>query len=121
MTALPAPDLFAQIFAPADEVAAGLALLARSPPLWPIDAARWAAALASVAAFEQRWGGQALMRGWSPPQLYGLHSTAPYANLAAMGASRTFLSHHWATWILSRRDFIPRSRHQKLWFHSLHS
>jgi SAM-dependent methyltransferase len=34
---------------------------------------------------------------------------------------RTFLSHHWATWILSRRDFIPRSRHQKLWFHSLHS
>lgn len=92
MTAHSAVDLFEQIFAPADEVAAGLKLLARSRPLWPVDTDRWAAAVATLKAFEERWGGQARARGWDSLNLYGLSRTAPYANLAAMGAA----------WVLAR-------------------
>jgi hypothetical protein len=83
----PAADLFDEIFAPADEVAAGLQLLARSQPLWPIGAKRWAAAVASVAAFEQKFGGEARMCNWSNLALYGLSSTALFASLANMGAA----------------------------------
>jgi hypothetical protein len=84
-------DLFALIFAPADEVRAGLELLA-AHPLWPVEVGRWAAAVATVKAFEARFGGQSRTRSWDNLSLYGLSPTAPFANLAAMGAA----------WVLAR-------------------
>jgi hypothetical protein len=71
---------------PAD-VADGLDLLERSPPLWPVERATWVAVVASVAAFADHWDVQARGAGWSPIELYGLHRAAPYANLSAMGAA----------------------------------
>ena len=76
----------------------GLAVLVTSPPLWPIEAAQWAAAVASVRAFAWRWGVQARGLGWPEVALYGLHRRAPYANLAGMGAA-------WLMARSGRRDF----------------
>jgi hypothetical protein len=69
------------------DVAAGLELLARSRPLWPIDAGEWSRALASVRAFAAGWDGLAGAAGWTSLQLYGLHRRAPYARLTGMGAA----------------------------------
>lgn len=72
---------------PAD-VAAGLELLARSRPLWPIgEAGVWSYAVGSVRAFAEAWDGRARAAGWTAIELYGLHCRAPYARLAAMGAA----------------------------------
>ncbi len=46
------------------DVAVGLDLLSRSPPLWPIDADEWSAAVATVWAFADRWDGLARAAGW---------------------------------------------------------
>lgn len=79
-------DLFDLIFAPADEVAAGLDLLARSPPPWG-DREAWAELVANLRAFEERWGGIARAAGWSVVQLYGLDPDAPHARLSRMGGA----------------------------------
>jgi hypothetical protein len=87
MTAAPATTkMLAPIAGLVDEVdvMAGLEHLARSPPLWPVDADRWSEVVGALMAFERRFGGQ--VRGWSPLALWGMHRRAPYANLAAMGA-----------------------------------
>lgn len=93
--AWPSERLAADLFgsseaAPPDlppDVAAGLKLLASSPPLWPIDPPRWTAVVDSVTAFAGRWDGRARACGWTPLQLYGLHRRAPWANVAGMGAA----------------------------------
>lgn len=69
------------------DVAAGLELLARSAPLWPIGAGAWSDVVACVRGFAERWDAQARAAGWSTLELYSLHHGAPYANLAAMGAA----------------------------------
>ncbi len=74
-------------FAPAADVGAGLELLARSPPLWPIGAEDWAIAVARARAFAEAWDGPARAAGWSALELYGMHRRAPYARLSAMGAA----------------------------------
>jgi hypothetical protein len=79
-------------FGPAADVAAGLELLARSPPLWLIGAEGWAIAVARARAFAERWDGQAPAAGWSTLELYGMHRRAPFARLTAMGAA----------WVLAR-------------------
>jgi hypothetical protein len=71
---------------PAD-VARGLDLLSQSKPLWPVDAATWCGVVGSVSDFAARWDGQAREAGWSTLELYGLHRSAPWANLSAMGAA----------------------------------
>ncbi len=81
-----ATDPFADIFAPADEVAAGMAQLEQSPPLWG-TLAEWHALVARLKAFEQPWGGRARLAGWQPLELYGLHPIAPRTRLSAMGAA----------------------------------
>jgi hypothetical protein len=85
--AWPLEDAIVRAGAVPSDVARGLDLLERSPPLWPVDAATWAAVVASVSAFADRWDGQARDAGWSDLDLYGLHRFAPYANLSAMGAA----------------------------------
>jgi hypothetical protein len=80
-------DLFAPLPDLNTHVLAGLDLLARSPALWPVGTDRWADVLATVKGFEQAHGRPARARGWSDLSLYGLHRTAPYANLAGMGAA----------------------------------
>jgi hypothetical protein len=71
---------------PAD-VVHGLGLLARSQPLWPLDTLTWRGMVGSVSDFAARWDGQAREAGWSTLELYGLHRSAPWANLSAMGAA----------------------------------
>jgi len=71
---------------PAD-VVHGLDLLARSAPLWPIGADNWSLAVATVEEFAARWHSPASEFGWSTLELYGLHRSAPWANLSAMGAA----------------------------------
>lgn len=85
-TALPRLT-FGHAVDPLTDVAGGLDLLERSPPLWPVDSETWAAVVVSVAGFADRWDSQARAAGWSELELYGLHCGAPYANLAAMGAA----------------------------------
>jgi hypothetical protein len=67
----PARDLFAAASAPSilpDDIAAGLDLLARSPPLWPVDSDRWSEVVGALMAFERRFafsgGCQIPMRCW---------------------------------------------------------
>jgi hypothetical protein len=88
-----AADLFDQAVEPPDDVLRGLELVASSPPLWPVGAVRWAMVLNAVGGFASRWDGQARACGWSTLSLYGLNPTAPYANLAGMGAA----------WLVARR------------------
>ena len=76
---------------PADLVAG----LERSPPRWPVDRATWAGVVADVAAFAERWDSQARAAGYSDLELYGLHRSAPYTNLSAMGAA----------WVMARGGF----------------
>jgi hypothetical protein len=66
MTARPAiaPDIFAPIAGPADDVLAGLTRLADGPPLWG-SKAEWAELVAGLRAFEDRWGGPARRARWS--------------------------------------------------------
>jgi hypothetical protein len=85
MAALGAPDLFAEIFAPADEVAAGLGALAQSAPLWGTRL-EWTELVTALQSFEGRWGGVARLAGWSVVQLYGLDPVAPRNRLSRMGA-----------------------------------
>jgi hypothetical protein len=92
--AVPAPrerdsgtDPLAEIFAPADEARAGIAQLRSAPALWPVGFDRWQEILAAIEAFEIQHGAVARARGWLQTQLYGLHPTAPYARLDAMGAA----------------------------------
>lgn len=80
---------------PAD-VIAGLELLRRSPPLWPIGAEEWSRAVTRALAFAERWDAVARAAGWDDLALYGLHRGAPYANLAAMGAA----------WVLARSGHV---------------
>ena len=71
-----------------DEVRNGLELLRSSAPLWKVDEPkRWLTVVDSVAAFAERWDGQARACGWTSVQLYGLHRRAPWANVAGMGAA----------------------------------
>ena len=70
-----------------DDVTAGLELLARSPPLWPIGAEDWTIAVARARAFAEAWDSLARAAGWSALELYGLHRRAPWARLSAMGAA----------------------------------
>jgi hypothetical protein len=79
-------DLFEQIFAPADEVAAGLALLAQSPPLWG-DRLEWTELIVGLRAFEERWGAIARSASWTLPLLYGLDPHTPRARVGRMGAA----------------------------------
>jgi hypothetical protein len=81
-----ATDLFEQIFAPADEVAAGLGLLAQSAPLWGtrLESTELVAALRG---FEERWGAVARAAGWSPVELWGLDPIAPRARLSRTGGA----------------------------------
>jgi hypothetical protein len=72
---------------PPADVIAGLELLARSPPLWPISTEEWSRTVASVRAFAERWDASARAAGWRSPELYRLHRRAPYARLDAMGAA----------------------------------
>jgi hypothetical protein len=59
-----------------------------APPAWPTDRlAIWPFVLDELAAFERAWGESARTAGWDELSLYGLHSRAPAANLAAMGAA----------------------------------
>jgi hypothetical protein len=46
---------------------AGLNVLSRSPPLWPIGADRWSVAVVAVRAFAERWDSEARACGWSQP------------------------------------------------------
>jgi hypothetical protein len=81
---------------PPADVIAGLELLARSPPLWPIGAEEWCRAIASVRAFAGRWDVSARASGWTSLELYGLHRRGAYARLDAMGAA----------WLLARSGDI---------------
>jgi hypothetical protein len=71
--------------APPDEVVAGLALLLRSPPLWPVP--QWRIAVERVEAFAFAHDCEARAAGWSDLQLYGLHKHGPYQRLDGMGAA----------------------------------
>jgi hypothetical protein len=64
----------------------GLALLLRSPPLWPVPFAQWRIAVERVEASAYAHDCEARAAGWSDLQLYGLHPHAPWARLDAMGA-----------------------------------
>lgn len=70
-----------------DDVTAGLALLVRSRPLWPIDADEWQLAVATVRAFARAYDGPARAAGWNVLELYGLHRRGPFTRLSAMGAA----------------------------------
>lgn len=83
---------------PAD-VAAGLDLLARSRPLWPVVVEEWCRAVAGVQAFADRWDGLARGAGWSLLELYGLHRCAPCARLSTMGAG----------WLIARAGYCAVS------------
>jgi len=88
-------DLFAPLPDLTTDVAAGLDLLARLPPVWPVDAERWSQTLTALKVFEERWGGPARACGWSLVQLYGLSlAAAPRADLSRMGAA----------WLAARDD-----------------
>jgi hypothetical protein len=65
---------------------AGLAQLKRCPPLWG-DRLEWTELVASLRAFEERWGKIAESAGWSLLQLYGLDPDAPRARVGRMGAA----------------------------------
>jgi hypothetical protein len=69
------------------DVLAGLALLDRSPPLWAVDVLAWRLIVDTVRGFAMRFDPRARDVGWSTLDLYGLHRSAPYANLASMGAA----------------------------------
>jgi hypothetical protein len=87
MTALRATDdLFELIFDPPNEVAAGLELLAQSPPLWG-DRLEWTELVAGLRAFEERWGAIARSASWTLPLLYGLDPHARRARVGRMGAA----------------------------------
>jgi hypothetical protein len=79
-------DLLESIFGPADEIAAGLAQLEHSPPLWG-DRLEWMELVAGLRAFEERFGGRARIAGWAQVQLYGLDPVAPRARVGRMGAA----------------------------------
>jgi hypothetical protein len=79
-------DLFTPIAGVDPDVLAGLTLLARSSPLWPVGTDQWLAAVATVRAFSERFDAEARACAWDSISLYGLSKTAPYANLASMGA-----------------------------------
>jgi hypothetical protein len=76
--ARPAPtDLFSHFASVDPDVLAGLDLLARSPPLWPIGAERWSVAVATVRAFAEAWDAKAHGYGWSGVALYRLTALRP--------------------------------------------
>jgi hypothetical protein len=79
-------DLLGDLFAESDEVAAGLAKLERSPPLWG-NADEWRDLVARLRQFEIPWGGRARLAGWTLLQLYGLDPIAPRARVGRMGAA----------------------------------
>jgi hypothetical protein len=85
--ALPLEAAIDRASGPPADVVNGLDLLARSRPVWPLDATTWRGVVGSVSDFAARWDGQALEAGWSTLELYGLHRSAPWANLSAMGAA----------------------------------
>ncbi len=87
MAALPLEAAIERAGGMRNEIACGLDQLAQSPPLWPLDAGTWSDVVASVHAFADRWDAQACAAGWTDLELYGLHRTAPYGNLSAMGAA----------------------------------
>lgn len=80
-------DLFAEIFGPADEVAAGLVRLRSSPPLWPVSPDQWSDILAAVETFERNYGPTARARGWTQIGLFGLCPHSPFARLSSLGAA----------------------------------
>jgi hypothetical protein len=80
MTARPRPpplvvDLFAPLPVVEPDALAGLELLARSAPLWPVAADRWVAVVATV----RRAAAAGL-----PSRCNGFHHRAPYANLCGI-------------------------------------
>src|ERR1700677_193040 len=93
----PLPDLFGPLADVGDDIMAGLDLMMRSPPLWPVDrGTSWVDQVARARAFAERWNGLCRNCGWSPLDLYGAHHRAPAARLSCLGAA--FLvarsSHH---------------------------
>jgi hypothetical protein len=68
------------------DVAAGLELLARSPPAWPIDAEPWSTFLSRARAFAERWDAPARAAQWTGLELYGVNPRAPLARYDAIGA-----------------------------------
>jgi hypothetical protein len=95
MTAKPAtadlftPDVFGlpPISDIPDDVARGLKTLAGSAQLWPVDADKWRAAVASVQAFSGVFDAPARVHGWTSAGLYGLSRLAPWADVSRMGAA----------------------------------
>lgn len=85
--ALPIESVSELSAAIAIDVAAGLDLLTRSPPLWPVEADDWTLAIVRAHSFAERWDALARSAGWSTLDLYGMHRRAPYARLTAMGAA----------------------------------
>jgi hypothetical protein len=75
--ALPLEDVTATATDLPLDVAAGLELLARSRPLWPIGMEDWVLAVGRARAFAERWNSLACAAGWTSLQLYGLHRRAP--------------------------------------------
>jgi hypothetical protein len=67
-------------------VAAGLALLRTSEPLWG-GTPEWIELVAALQAFEDRWGAASRAAGWSLEQLYGVDPDAPYARVGRLGAA----------------------------------
>jgi len=69
-----------------DDVLAGLAKLATSPPIWGSEA-EWLELTAGLQAFSVRWFRPAAAAGWSVVDLFGLCPVAPRARLSRMGAA----------------------------------
>jgi hypothetical protein len=70
-----------------DYIIAGLEFLAGMPPLWPAGAELWRLQLAHAADFARRWDHRARLAGWCDLGLYGVHRSAPGANIAALGSA----------------------------------
>ncbi len=82
-----AADLFAPIAGDADPRAtAGLELLMRTPPLWPMDrGVFWTDQVARARAFAERRDAPCRTHGWSGLQLYGVDRNAPGARIGSLG------------------------------------
>lgn len=91
------------------DVLQGLDLLARSQPLWPVDDATWRGIVGGISDFAARWDGQARAAGWSTLELYGLHRSAPWANLSAMGAAFVLARSGYAAIAVTEEDIMVRS------------
>jgi hypothetical protein len=76
------PDVYAAAYA---------TLNARCPAL--VNELRWHEAKADADVFLSRWGAKALDLGWTAPDLFGLHPSAPLARYDCIGL----------VWMLRRR------------------